>query len=308
MGGSGGNYFDGKVDASDIEPKLNDPKSIAKKQELDSSVSSIIAEMLSSYNDRKEIVDTHLKNIADILKRQLDFDSLVLKFGGSVAKHTYIDGLSDVDVLALIDKTDLSTLSPEEVKNYFHTRLKESLPKTEVDKGVLAVTVHYKDIDIQILPAVKSGDNYKIPDSSGKNWSLIKPKIFADILSKVNKDNQMKVVPTIKIAKSIITEMPEKLRLTGYHTEALAVEIFKNYTGPKTTKSMLMHFFNEAPKFISAPIKDKTGQSQFVDEYCGTTGSKKREAISQAVARIGKAMTNADTAFSLDQWKEIINP
>lgn len=308
MGGSGGNYFDGKVDISDIEPKLDDPKSIAKKQELDSSVGNIIARMLSSYNERKEIVDTHLKNIADILKRQLDTDSLALKFGGSVAKHTYIDGLSDIDVLALIDKTDLSTLSPQEVKNYFYTRLKESLPKTEIDKGVLAVTVHYKDIDIQILPAVKSGDNYKIPDSSGKNWSVIRPKKFADILSKVNRENGMKVVPTIKIAKSIITEMPEKLRLTGYHTEALAVEIFKNYREQKTTKSMLMHFFKEAPKHISAPIKDKTGQSQFVDEYCGATGSKKREAISQAVARIGKAMTNADTAFSLNQWKEIINP
>jgi hypothetical protein len=308
MGGSGGNYFDGKVDISDLEPKFDDQKSVAKKQELDSSVSSIIAGMLSGYDDRKEIVDTHLKNIADILKKQLDSDSLILKFGGSVAKHTYIDGLSDVDVLALIDKTDLSALSPDEVKNYFYTRLKENLPKTEIYKGVLAVTVHYKDIDIQILPAVKSGDNYKIPDSSGKDWSVIKPKIFAEILSKVNRDNGMKIVPTIKIAKSIITEMPEKLRLTGYHIEALAVEIFKNYSGPKTTKSMLMRFFNEAPKHISAPIKDKTGQSQFVDEYCGATGSKKREAISQAIARIGKAMTNADTAFSSSQWKEILNP
>jgi hypothetical protein len=308
MGGSGGNYFDSEVDVSDLEPKLGDQKSIAKKQELDSSVSGIIATMLSSYNDRKELVDTHLGNIVDILKRELDSDSLLLKFGGSVAKHTYIDGLSDVDVLALIDKTDLSTLSPEEVKNYFYTRLKESLPKTEIDKVVLAVTVHYKDIDIQILPSVKSGDNYKIPDSSGKNWSLIKPEKFADILSKVNNENGMKVVPTIKIAKSIITEMPEKLRLTGYHTEALAVEVFKNYSGPKTTKSMLMHFFNEAPKHISAPIKDKTGQSKFVDEYCGAKSSKKREAIAQAVARIGKAITNADGAFSLSQWKEILNP
>jgi hypothetical protein len=308
MGGSGGNYFDGEVDASDIKPKFDDQKSIAKKQELDSSVSGIIARMLSSYNDRKEIIDTHLGNIAAILKKQLDSDSLLLRFGGSVAKHTYIDGLSDVDVLALIDKTDLSTLSPEEVKKYFYTRLKESLPKTEIDKGVLAVTVHYKDIDIQILPAVKSGDNYKIPDSSGKNWSVIKPKKFADILSKVNRDNGMKVVPTIKIVKSIVTEMPERLRLRGYHTEALAVEVFKNYSGPKTTKSMLMHFFNEAPKHISAPIKDKTGQSQFVDGYCGAKSSKKREAISQSIARIGKAMTNADGAFSLSQWEEILNP
>jgi len=308
MGGSGGNYFDGKVDIGDLEPKFDDQKSTAEKQKLDSSVSNIITRMLSDYNDRKEIVETHLSNIVDILKKQLDSDSLVLMFGGSVAKHTYIDGLSDVDVLALIHKTDLVTLSPEEVKNYFYKRLKESMPKTEIDKGILAVTVHYKDIDIQILPAVKSGANYKIPDSSGEKWSLIKPKIFVEILSKVNRDNAMKVVPAIKVAKSIITEMPEKLRLTGYHTEALAVEIFKSYNGPKTTKSMLIHFFNEAHKHISTPIKDKTGQSQFVDEYCGARGSKQREAISHAIARIGKAMTNADNAFSLSQWKEILNP
>ncbi len=306
--GGGGSYFDGEIGTADFEPKFDNQISIAKKEELDSLVSGDIAGMLSGYNDRKEAVDTHLENIVNILKKQLNSDSLQLRFGGSVAKHTYIDGLSDVDVLALIDKTDLSNMSPEEVNRYFYTRLKEGLPKTEITKGALAVTVHYKDIDIQILPAIKSGDNYKISDSSGKKWSSIKPKEFAENLSKVNAKNGMKVVPTIKIAKSIVSEMPEKLRLTGYHVEALAVEVFENYTGSKTTKAMLTHFFKNAPKYIASPIKDKTGQSKFVDEYCGGPASPKRKAISLSIKRIGKAMTIADGAFSQNQWKEILNP
>lgn len=307
MGGSGGNYFDGPVDPGDFAVKYDDQKSIAERQKLDTTVNGIIVGMLSSYNDRQELIGTHLENIARILKKELESELLPLRFGGSVSKHTYVDGLSDVDILALVDKTELSSLPPEEVKNYFFDRLKESLPKSNVEKGVLAVTVHYKDIDIQILPAVKLGDSYKIPDSTGKTWSSIKPKKFAEVLSKVNKDNSMKVVPTIKIAKSIIAEMPKDLRLTGYHTEALSLEVFKNYSGQQTTKSMLQHFFKEAPKHIESPIRDKTGQSKFVDEYCGPVDSKKRKAISRAVGRIGKAMINADGAFSENQWKEILN-
>lgn len=305
--GGGGSYFDGNVDLNDFKAKFGDGELDAKKEELDRLVSGDIAKMLSSYNERKKTIDIHLGNIAKILKKQLDSDSLPLRFGGSVAKHTYIDGLSDVDILALIDKTELSTMSPEEVNRYFYSRLKEGLPKTEITQGLLAVTVHYKDIDIQVLPAVKVAGNYKIPDSTGKKWSTIKPEKFAETLSKVNAENGMKVVPTIKIAKSIVSEMPKELRLTGYHTEALAVQVFKDYTGRRTTKDMLTYFFNEAPKHVLSPIKDKTGQSKFVDEYCGTPTSSKREAISLSIARIGKAMVNADGAFSHNRWKEILN-
>jgi hypothetical protein len=308
MGGSGGNYFDSKIDPNDLKNKIDNEIEGTKKQELDSEVSGIISKMLTDFNNREDAVDTHLKNIVDILTKDLDSESFPLKFGGSVSKHTYINGLSDIDVLALIDKTELANMKPEDIKNYFFKQLKESLPKTNISKGTLAITVHYKEVDIQILPAAKSGDSYKIPDSSGKRWSLINPKKFADILTKVNIDNGMKVVPTIKIAKSIISEIPNNLRITGYHTETLAVEVFKGYNRQKTTKSMLTYFFNEAPKYISTPQRDKTHQSKFVDEYCGKQNSKKRIAVSNSIARIGKAMVNANGACSLNQWEEILNP
>ena len=77
--------------------------------------------------------------------------------GGSVAKYTYVDGLSDIDSLIILDNCELTDKPPDEVKEYFAQKLKERFPKTEVEVGNLAVTVHFNDAEIQLLPALSCG-------------------------------------------------------------------------------------------------------------------------------------------------------
>ena len=198
-------------------------------------------------------------------------------------------------------------MAPAEVKEYFFKKLQESLPKTKIEVGTLAITVHYKDMDIQLLPAVRYKEGYKIPNASGKDWSnIINPKKFAEKLSEINRKNNFKVVPSVKIAKAIISGMPKNRQLSGYHTEALAIEVFKYYDGAKTPKAMLTYFFETAPRYISKPIIDKTGQSKYVDEYCGKIDGSKRELIANAISRIGRTIKNADKAYSLNTWKRIL--
>jgi hypothetical protein len=115
-----------------------------------------------------------------------------------------------------------------------------------------------------------------------------------------------KLVPSIKIAKSIMTSLPEKHRLTGYHIESLAIEIFRNYTGPKTTKSMVSYFFEHASEHVKYPIRDTSGQSVHVDEYLGNANSLGRRTIADALGRISRRIRNADGARSLERWKELL--
>lgn len=231
---------------------------------------------------------------------------LDLLFGGSVSKHTYVDGLSDIDALVILNKSDLNGKSPEDVKNYFYTRLKESLPNTEIHRGKLAITIKYSDSEIQILPAVRTESGIKIADQNSGKWASINPEKFTTCLTEVNKNVSMKLIPTIKMVKSIISNLPENRQLTGYHVESLAVEIFKSYDGKKTTKSMLKHFFSEATDKVMSPIKDKTGQSRHVDDYLGSGGSLERKIASDALNRIARKLKNADGSQSLDKWKEIL--
>jgi hypothetical protein len=114
-----------------------------------------------------------------------------------------------------------------------------------------------------------------------------------------------KLVPCIKLAKAIIATLPEQRQLTGYHTESLAIQVFKDYKGPKTSKAMLRHFFENAPGHVKEPIRDSSGQSVYVDEYLGEANSLGRRIAADALGRIARKIRNADGARSVERWREL---
>lgn len=305
MGGSGG-FFGGRRSPEELFNKVRDSESKTQDKNFEISVENYIGSLLAKYNQRSENVRTHLDNIKKALEKEIE-GSVELIFGGSVAKHTYVDGISDIDALVLLNKSELKDKSPEKVKDYFLNRLSERLPKdTPIEKGNLAVTITYSDVEVQLLPAIRYKGGYRIADPTGKEWSFIKPQEFAQRLTDMNQNTGGKLIPTIKLAKSINDCQAENRRLKSYHVEVLAFEVFKDYKGPKTPKDMLTHFFNTAPKLVGNPIVDATGQSTHVDDYLGDAGSLERKLVADTVARIGRRMQNANRAHSETQWKEIL--
>jgi hypothetical protein len=222
-----------------------------------------------------------------------------------VAKHTYVDGLSDVDVLLRIERTDLSDLSPEEAKAFIATQLTAKCPELEVSVGTLAVTVKSGDTEVQLLPALKIGTDVHIADATGKTWSKIRPEGFTQKLTEVNTEVGGKLIPTVKLAKALLSTLPEKQRVTGYHAESLALEVFKGYNGPKTLKQMVKHFFEVASDRVLQPIRDRTGQSLHVDDYLGRERSFERRVVSDALSRLSRRITNADARQSMDEWTSL---
>jgi hypothetical protein len=174
-----------------------------------------------------------------------------------------------------------------------------------VNVGTLAVTLVHQGMTLQLLPAVRDGEGFKIASSDGKQWSNINPRTFADALTRANKAMDGKLVPCIKLAKAIIATLPEKRRLTGYHTESLAINIFRNYSGPRTTRSMLLHFFEQAATHVKTPVVDSTGQSVHVDEYLGPSNSLSRQIVGDSMDRVARRMKNADGARSVASWREL---
>lgn len=306
MGGSGGRFFFGSSDPKELLKKLRDSEAETQDQTFETNVGGIIDSLLPKYNDRNaEAIQSHLNTIRQALTTDVE-GTVDLLFGGSVEKYTYIDGFSDIDALVLLNKSELKDMTPQEVREYFFSRLQERLPNTPIEKGNIAVTVKFEDYEIQLLPAVKYKSGFRIADSSGENWSFVKPKEFTRLLTRVNQNMGGKVVPTIKLAKSIICRFPEDRRLSGYHVEALALEVFRQYNGPKITKVMLSYFFREAPKHLATPITDRTGQSMHVDDYLGPAGSLKRKMAADSVGRIGRRMQNADGARLVQEWRDIL--
>ncbi len=305
MGGSGG-YFGGDRPPEELFKKVRDSEEKTHDAKYETAVAANIASLLTKYNQRSENIKTHLESIKKAIEKEID-GTVDILFGGSVSKHTYVDGLSDVDALVILNKSELKNASPEEVKNYFLDRLSERLPKdTPIEKGNLAVTVTYSDIDVQLLPAIRYKGGFRIADSTGKNWSFIKPKEFSKILTDINQKTNGNLIPTIKLAKSIISSQAENRQLNPYHTENLAVRIFKDYNGGTTPKDMLKHFFSTAPEHVKSPMVDVTGQSTNVDDYLGKAGSLSRKLVSDTLSRIERRMRNADRSHSEKQWEQIL--
>lgn len=305
MGGGGARWSPGRTE--DIKRDLDDIKKSAEQSIFSAELAQYFNDILATFNDRdtKKIQD-RLSNIVNAIKDEIS-GSVELKYGGSVAKHTYVDGLSDIDVLLTIDGSDLEKNGPETVRKTVAELIRnKNLGVASVEARTMTVTVLFDDgMEIQLLPTLRTVEGVKIPSASGTRWSKINPEGFTRALTKANETNAGKLIPTIKLVKGINANLPEELRLTGYHIESLAIESFKGYRGEKTTAAMLQYFFKRAPELVKMPIKDKTGQSLHVDDDLGPANSEKRKLISSVLDRVARRITFATMSKDAKKLQEL---
>ncbi len=307
MGGTGGGFLKDK-EIEDMQNKIRKAEKETTDEAFEVEVSVVIDTLLANYNNRDtNAIKSHIDTIINAIQKEIEGTCDII-FGGSYQKHTYVDGLSDIDSLVLLNNSELINKSPNEVLEYFGDMLKERFPESKIEIGKIAITIRFTDRKIiQLLPAVKSVDGFKISNANGDKWSKIKPKNFTNKLTETNKKNNDKMIPTIKVVKAINSYLPKSKQLTGYHIESLAIEAFKAYSGEKNIKKMLQHFFESAKYLVKSPIKDKSGQSVYVDEYLGRKNSIDRKQISIILDRISRRMKNANSSASVEQWMEILD-
>lgn len=306
MGGSGGGYSIPGRTLGELEKERADR---AEKEKFEVEVNQYIKDLLKDINDRDvEGINRHLETLKQALEKDIE-GYVELRFGGSVIKNTYADGLSDVDMLVQINNSGLANAKPAEVLKFFRDQVKRRLPNTEVKIGALAVTVKFTSgHEIQLLPSIKTETGYRIALPGENRWSnVIKPNKFAEKLTAINQANGNKVVPLIKLMKKINAGLPHNKQLSGYHIESIAINAFKNPAEtPKTYKDMVEHFCRHAEKAVLRPITDNTGQSVHVDNYLGAANSVERQRASTTFKQLLKRIKTANITNSLDSWKKIL--
>ena len=102
MGGSSGSFGtagSGRT-PSDVADRLRREAESSAIQ-FEAELSEEFAKLLTGFNARNsDEINERLQTIKDALHDTIDADSTFdTLFGGSVAKHTYVDGLSDVDAM-----------------------------------------------------------------------------------------------------------------------------------------------------------------------------------------------------------------
>ena len=242
-------------------------------------------ELLVGYNRRNtQAITRHLNSLTGIIRQ--DGNHVVqTMFGGSVMRNTDVTGISDVDVLLIVNQSSLANQQPTAVIECVRNAIQRRLPHNLVSAGDLAVTVAYSDgTEIQILPAIRTNSGgVRIAAPGNTGWSnVVRPERFAEKLVEVNQVNHGRVVLTIKLAKALadcfITRPSNKV--SGYHMESLAIDAFQGYGSPTDPKSMLVHLFTHSMTAVMRPITDSAGQSRYVDEYLGRARSRARQGAS----------------------------
>lgn len=304
MGGSGGGSFPTRS-PEDLQTEIREAELRLAESSFGPELNAFLSGVLSAINTRDvDRVNECLADIEDHLTDELE-QSFKFRFGGSVAKHTYVDGLSDVDTLLILK--DDPNKGPRAILERLTAILRTRLKDAGVDHGRIAVTVTYSDgMQIQLVPAVRTSDGLRVPAWKADEWAEINPEKFAGALKKRNDQCGGKLVPTVKLAKAVNATLPEQHQLTGYHVESLAVAAFREYGDAQTFSKMIPHFFKRIPGLLLQPMKDKTGQSLHVDSYLGARNSAARRDLAHVFDRLSKRMENATASCSIELWQKLL--
>ena len=306
MGGSGGgtgSYFSAN-DARELEEQA---RRRLEQSRLESTVNSFLQQELIDINDRDaDLTNERLEAIEQVLDTRTGEVERLL-FGGSVAKHTFVNGLSDIDALVEITDEGIGERAPAEVRNSLATALIQALPQGDVEditQGSMAVTVKYLDgTEIQLLPTVRIDGELAVSSWDSSSWVQIRPRDFARVLTDTNQSQGGAVVPAIKLAKAIFANKLGDDGPAGYHVEALAVEAFRDYSGSRTQKAMVTHLVRTASERVLRPIRDISGQSPYVDDGLGERDSAARRALSRRLRGLARTM---ESSQSIDDWEGMI--
>ena len=307
MGGSGGGSHTPRTEQQ-TESSIQSARRATEYADYEAAVSERLRDQLAEYNDRDtDAINSRLEEVKEILADYLE-SSFFLRFGGSVSKHTYVDGISDVDCLCFLDSSKLAADSPQQLLKGFENLLKELIGKRAyVERGAISIKLKYKDgLELQILPAQRTATGVRIPAYDEDAWSqIVHPQMFAQVLTDLNQKLSGKLVPVIKLVKPAMNNLEPKMK--GYHIEVLAERIFQEYRGNLNSKDMIQHFMDRASELVRTPIKDMTGQSNYADDYLGQPNSATRVAIGRSLQNMAQRMKQADTHCSVDDWLSSID-
>lgn len=306
MGGSGGYSYGGTRNSAWQPPDLENSLQQTRQMADEADLASVFADALSKINQvDTEALNRHKEEILKALQSEFE-DASDLRGGGSYTRHTYVNGLSDVDVLldlgAFSDSTIPNKADSRAVLADIERRLRQRFPKTAITSGHMAVTMRFSDgLEIQILPAFRYHSGYRIPNPQGAGWTITQPKIFAKLLRERNAEVGGKLLPCIKLTKQICNNTG--IEVGSYHLENMALKAFEHYTGSRSEEEMLRHFFNQAKVLVATRMKDITGQEVYVDRYLSSNSARTQLArqLSGLEEEIIGAKGNADA------WRRLLD-
>src|SRR5271165_7151085 len=115
MGGSGGDRYFIDRTPDEVKSDLRKEEERTQDQAFDTETAEALGNLLAEANTRDTgAISEALHEIKRVLEHDIE-GSVDPRFGGSVRKHTFVDGLSDVDTLLILRDLSLKSRTPQDV-------------------------------------------------------------------------------------------------------------------------------------------------------------------------------------------------
>jgi hypothetical protein len=246
---------------------------------------------------------------------------------GSYSRDTAIKPLDDVDIIFVIDPTkwvtelaSLLSLNPEPsaVLTTFANAIRYRYPISSVHGQRRSVRLELYHLDIDVVPAInadRSGDFILIPDKNSGNWIKSSPKKHSDNATAVNKSQNGKFKPLVKLLKHWNGNLPTTAAFKSFAIETITVRLF-NTTKYQTLEEGLLYFFDFIAyvadektemrwkdscgidlSWLSCSIPDAAGTGS--NTVAGVDAQRKKRFIENAIRSRNK-MVEARNAYSTD--------
>lgn len=271
-------------------------------------INQFLEEKIKDVSIPDEKIQIIKDRIEEILSKfeKCDIEIEDLSWEGSYSKKTYVEGLSDIDLLVSLGTYSATNFEYKHNSNEALKRLedliRERYPRTSTKIGKMAITVRFSDgVELQFLPAFKYHSGYKIPDPKSDGWITTFPKRFKQELVERNRSLNWKLKPAIRLIKTLFEK--EDICISSYHLENLALRTLENYKGTNNYVDIITHILSGSKVKIYNRMPDITEQSTYVDDYLGHSHSEERSRISQKISKIGESLKS----FEFNRWEELFD-
>jgi hypothetical protein len=236
-----------------------------------------------------EYLDDLLEECTDSCRRV--FANCEFSISGSLWKHTFAFGVSDIDVLCAFNSRELSP-------NHVVSRLASAFSSTRTP--IIAHQTHVTlpspfGVTIDIVPVVVDSGEIALIHSSGGRWVRARPELFATVLQQANLSSQNTLKPSIRVLKSLLSRCSSAPLLKGHHIEAICVHAASEFAGTFKITTLLEFILSQLPRLANLHFVDTSGQLQFIDDYLGASDSDERCRLSAYLTDYRARM--ADTHF-----------
>lgn len=179
---------------------------------------------------------------------------------GSYSRNTAIYPLDDVDIIFIIDPAAwkrpfnvVSTLlfgyvskpDPLDVLKSFKNAIRYRYPNSSVRLQRRSVRLRLFHLDIDVVPAIEHTHRNEIiyiPDSEAGNWIPSSPITHSDLATAINKNNDGRFKPLVKLLKYWNYNLPSTAQLKSFAIETIAVRLFQNTSIPSLQEGLAIFF------------------------------------------------------------------